>query len=93
VNTCVSRITQRQARLGGFIEYPSPSPEAFEDEDNDGDFDGDDDDKDEDAFSSGDEEMTASVTCPLSFVTKRGCDFGYESSHVLKGRVSIGDFC
>ena len=29
---------------------------------------------------------------PLSFVTKRGNSFRYESSHVLRGRVSIGDF-
>ena len=31
------------------------------------------------------------MTCPLSFVTKRKSSFWYESSHVLKGRVSIGD--
>ena len=31
------------------------------------------------------------MTYPLSFVTKRGSNFGYESSHVFKGRVSIGD--
>ena len=31
------------------------------------------------------------MTCPLSFVTKNGSSFGYESSHVLRGRVSIGD--
>ena len=28
---------------------------------------------------------------PLSFVTKRRSSFGYESSHSLRGRVSIGD--
>ena len=32
------------------------------------------------------------MTYPLSFVTKRGSSFGYESSYVLKGRVSIGDY-
>ena len=32
------------------------------------------------------------MTCPLSFVTKRGSSFGYESSHVLRGRDSIGFF-
>ena len=32
------------------------------------------------------------MTYPLSFVTKKGSNFGYENSHVLKGRVSIGDF-
>ena len=31
------------------------------------------------------------MTCPLSFVTKNGSSFGYESSHVLRERVSIGD--
>ena len=72
---------------------PSPSPEALEDEDDDGDFDDDDDDKDDDASSPSDYKMTAWVTCPLSFVTKRGSSFGYESSHVHRGRVSIGDFC
>ena len=50
VNTHVSRIARRQARLGGF----ATSPEASEDEDNDdGDtaFDGD-------ASSSSDDEMS-----------------------------------
>ena len=70
---------------------PFPSPEASKDKDDDGDSD-DDDDEDEDASSSSDE-MIAWVTCPLSLMTKRGSSFGYESSHVLKGRVSIGDFC
>ena len=70
------------------MESSSPSLEASEDEDNDGDFDND----NEDASSSSDNEMIASVTCPLSFVTKRGSSFRYESSHVLKGRVSIGDY-
>ena len=32
------------------------------------------------------------MTYPLSFVTKGGVVLGYESSHVLRGRVSIGDF-
>ena len=31
------------------------------------------------------------MTYPLSFMTKRESSFGYESSHVLRGRVSIGD--
>ena len=31
------------------------------------------------------------MTYHLSFVTKRGSSFGYESSHALRGRVSIGD--
>ena len=72
-------MTQLQcmdARLGGFVASPSPSLEASEDE---ADY-----DEDEDASSFGDDEMTASVTCPLSFVTKKGSCFGYESSHVLR---------
>ena len=56
VNTRVGRITQRQARLGCFVESPSPSLEAFEDEDDDGDCD---DDDDEDASSSSDDDMIA----------------------------------
>ena len=32
------------------------------------------------------------MTCPLSFVTKRESSFRYESSHILRGRVSIGLF-
>ena len=32
------------------------------------------------------------MTYPLSFMTKRGNSFRYESSRVLRGRVSIGDF-
>ena len=81
VMSCVSRIAWRQACLGGFVKSPFPSPEASEN----------DDDNDEDASSSGDDEMTAWVTCPLSFVTKMGSNLGYESSHVLRGRVSVGD--
>ena len=58
VNTRVDRIAQRQAHLGGFMESHSPSPETSED----------DDDDDKDASSSSDDEMTASITCPSSFV-------------------------
>ena len=32
------------------------------------------------------------MTCPLSFVTKMDSSFGYESSHILRERVSIGDY-
>ena len=55
VNTYVSRIVRRQARLGGFVASPSPSPEASKDKDDDGDSD---DDDDYDASSSGDDKMT-----------------------------------
>ena len=91
VNTRVGHIAWWQARLGGFVASPFPFPEAFEDEDDDGDFD-DDEHEDADASSFGDDKMNAWVTCPLSFMTKMGSSFGYESSHVLRGRVSIGDF-
>ena len=62
VNTCVSRITQRQARMGGFAASPSPSPslEASEDEDADDGSSDDDDDEDEDASFSSDEEVMTS---------------------------------
>ena len=62
VNTHVSRIARRQARMDGFTTSPSPfpSPQASEDEDNDDGSGGDDDDKDEGASSSSDEEMTGS---------------------------------
>ena len=56
VNTCVSRIARRQARLGGFVESPSPPPEASEDDD---DSDYDDDDEDGNASSSSANKMSA----------------------------------
>ena len=64
MNTRFSRISWRQARLGGFIESPSPSSEASKDEDGDGDFNDDDEDEDEDenASSSDDDTMIAFVT-------------------------------
>ena len=66
VNTRVGHIARRQARLGGFVESPSPSLEASKEEDEDDDGDSDDDgDKDEDASSFIDDEMTAWVTYPL----------------------------
>ena len=57
VNTRVGRIARRQARLGGFIESPSPSLKAFEDKDDDGDSD-DDGDEDDSASSPSDDEMS-----------------------------------
>ena len=59
VNTCVSYIARRQARLSGFVESPSPSPKAFKDEDDDGNSDDDNDDEDKDTNSPSDDEMTA----------------------------------
>ena len=55
VNTRVSRIARQQARLGGFVESPSPPPEASEDDD---DSDDDDDDEDGDTSSSSANEMS-----------------------------------
>ena len=90
MNTRVSRISWRQARLGGFVESPSPSPEASKDEDGDGDFNDDDDDEDEDenASSSNDDMMIAFVTYPLSFVTKRGSNFGIRVVMYLGGELA-----
>ena len=91
LNTCVNHIARWQAHLSGFVESPSPSLKAYEDEHDDDGFGSDDDDEDEDACSVDDDEMIAWVTYPLSFVTKKGSSFGYKSSHVLRGRGSIGD--
>ena len=58
VNTHVSCIARWQARLGGFVESPSPPLEAFEDNkafDDDDDFD---DDEDRDASSSSADKMS-----------------------------------
>ena len=40
VNTHVDCIAWWQARLGGFVESPTPFQETFEDEDDNGGFDG-----------------------------------------------------
>ena len=58
VNTRVSRIAWRHARLGGFIKSPFPSPEASKDEDDDGNSSDNDDDEDENASSSDNDEIT-----------------------------------
>ena len=52
VNTHVSRITRRQARMGSFAASSSLSPslEALEDEDDDDGLGGEDDVEDEDAL-------------------------------------------
>ena len=71
MNTWVSRIAHRQAHIDGIVPSPFPSLEASADE-------GDNVDDDKDGASSfDDDEMIVLVTCPLSFVTKRG------SSHNL----------
>ena len=64
MNTCVGRITRRQAQMGGFVASHSPSPEALANEDADDGTSADDgtgdDDEDEDANSSSNDEMTIS---------------------------------
>ena len=68
--------------MGGFVASPPPTLKAFKDEENDDDdataFD---DEVDGDASSSSADEMATRYSYPLSFVTKRGSSFGYESSH------------
>ena len=54
MNTCVSCIAKWKARLGGFVESPSPPPEASEDDD---EFDDDDDDEVGDVSSFSDDKM------------------------------------
>ena len=55
MNTQVSRITQRQARMAGFAPSLSPSQETSANEGDDAD-----DDEDDDASSFDDDEMTTS---------------------------------
>ena len=59
-----------------------PPPVAFDFEDED-DNDSDDDDASDydDGEASSTDEMSTWHSYPLSFVTKRGSSFGYESSH------------
>ena len=58
VNTRVGRIARRQARLGGFMESPSPPPKASKASEDDDDSDDDDDDEDGDAGSSNTNKMS-----------------------------------
>ena len=74
VNTRVSRIAWQQAAMCGFTAYSSPSPSTSEDKSDDGSG-SDDSDEDDGASSPSDDEMTAWVTYPLSFVTKRVSSF------------------
>ena len=76
MNTYVDRIARRQAHLGGFTTSPSPSPEASADKDNDI---GDDEDEDEDD--------DLSMTCPLSFMTKRRSSFRMKVVLYLGGEL------
>ena len=76
VNTHVGRIARRQARLGGFVESPSPPLEASEASEDDDDSNDDDDDEDGDASSSSTDEMSTWYSYTLLLVTKRWSSFG-----------------
>ena len=82
MNTRIGRIARRQAHICNYGPSPSPSPKASPDDEVNND-------KDDADFSDDDD---LSVTCPLSFVTKRRSSFGFESSLMLRGRISIGYF-
>ena len=58
VNTCVGRIAQHQAVMGGFVASPPPTPEASEDEDDDATATASDNEDDGDASSSSVDEMS-----------------------------------
>ena len=60
MNTCVGRITRRQAFKSGFTVTSSPSPSAYEDESDDG-FTSDGPDEDGGASSPSDDEMSVDV--------------------------------
>ena len=71
--------------MGGFAPEATSSPPPpvafdFEDED-DNDSDDDDASDDDDGEASSTDEMSTWHSYPLSFLTKRGSSFGYESSH------------
>ena len=57
VNTCVGRIAQRQAVMGGFTVTSSPSPPASKDKSDNGSS-NDDTDEDDDDGSPSDDEMS-----------------------------------
>ena len=84
MNTRIGRIARRQAHIGSYDPSPSPSLEASPDDESD--------DDEDDVDSSNDDEMTTSQCLALSFMTKRGSSFGFESSLVRRGKVSIEHF-
>ena len=88
VSTRVGRIARRQAEMGGYTMPSTPMAYADENDDSDGVDDANDDDAtafddedDGDASSPSNDKMSTWHTYPLSLVTKRGSNFGYESSH------------
>ena len=83
VNVRMSCISRRQVTMGWFAPeatHSPPLPVASDSKDED---DGDDDDAldDDDGDASFTDEMSTWHSYPLSFVTKRGSSYGYESSH------------
>ena len=58
VNTHVGHIARQQARLGGFVESPSPPPEASETSEDDDNSDNNDDEEDGDASSPNNDEIS-----------------------------------
>ena len=84
-NVRVGRIARRQATIGGFALEATPSPPppvAFDTEDEDDDDSGDNDaSNNDDGNDSSTDEISTWHSYPLSFVTKMGSSFGYESSH------------
>ena len=85
VNVRISRIARRQVTMGWFAPEATSSPPlpVASDSKDDDDDDGDDDDAldDDNGNASFTDEMSTWHSYPLSFVTKRGSSFGYESSH------------
>ena len=77
------------------MESPFPPPEATEDDEaseDDEDFDDNDDDEDGDASSSSADEMSTWNSYPLSLWQKRRVVLDM-TVIILRGMVSIGDFC
>ena len=58
VHTRVSHVARWPARLGGFVESPSPPPKASKASEDDDDFDDNNDDEDGDASSSSNYEIS-----------------------------------
>ena len=80
INTWVSRITRKQARMVGYASSPSPSPEASHD-------DVVDDDEDE-ADSSGDDKMTTFQWLALCHSwQKGGSSFGLRVVLYIEGEL------
>ena len=84
VNVRVGHIARWQVTMGRFAleATPSPPPPIASDSEDEDDDDSDDNDAldDDDGDASSIDEMSTWHSYPLSFVTKRGSSFGFESS-------------